>query len=204
MLLLVSTMTMFAISPVRFGAVGSLNSTYTTINPSSLNGHSYGVFSEIHLLDGLYVCPSLQLSERSHKITQYTGKEIHLYFFDTNKETTIKYFDIPILLKYKFNFNDKTKLFVSAGPTFSNGLKATITKCGEVLAEDLYKEDKFGVGYDIAKSDIGLNAIVGTEINNHYQLSIGYIKGTKDIYGNKDYYPSVKGRSISLSVAYIL
>lgn len=218
MFFLVSTMTMFAISPIRIGAIGSLNSNRVSVCDTKIGGYSYGIFSEIHLSKGFYLCPSVQLAERGGTVAYTRDPYFGGGLLISNDKFYISYLDIPVLLKYKYNLNgkyslnNKVKIFASAGPTFSNGLKATFVPNGnkrEDCKYNLYNKDNISI-YKVSKKDIGLGLNIGAEYGNHYQLSIGYTKGAKDIFDknlvsqNRKIYPSSRFKTFTFSIAYIL
>jgi hypothetical protein len=191
----------FSITPVKldnFGIIGNLNSNHTNVCNSSVYGYGIGVFYEASV-KGIYLCPSLQISKKNSNIGRYLNYQKSNTLSFPNETFNTTYLDLSILLKYKYNVNNNVKLLISAGPIYSDGISATITSNDKTKTDNLYNQE----GCILSKYDIGLNLNIGIELYNHYQVSIGYTKGTKDLYNN-DWYPVTKNETILLSIAYIL
>lgn len=188
---------------LRLGITGGMN-----INcPSGENGQAsktgfdVGIKGELGLpdvSDGLYADFGVMLSLRGSKssdsyhnsITENSGK------LNYNNYNLM----IPVHVGYKFDVCKDVKLFVNAGPYVGIGLfgKLKYTDNGKTttLSDNVYG-DKL-----ISRFDWGLGARAGAELSRHYQLSIGYDYGIKDLKTDKNPV-SRKNRAFSVAVAYM-
>lgn len=110
---------------------------------------------------------------------------------------------VPINVGYKFNVANKLNVLVAAGPYVDFGLTGSSkvftssdNKASEVtkLSSNIYKDKLFN------RVNFGVNAKVGFEISNHYQICISYNRGMTNVLKNvKD----IKMQNVQLGFAYM-
>lgn len=110
---------------------------------------------------------------------------------------------VPINVGYKFNVANKLNVLVAAGPYVDFGLTGSSkvftsidNKASEEtkLSSNIYKEKLFN------RVNFGVNAKVGFEISNHYQISVSYNRGITNVLKNVD---DVKMQNVQLGFAYM-
>lgn len=185
----------FANDPVKFGITGGANSSSTSIDDKNNFGFSAGVLLQMPIISNrLYLCPSVQYSERSYifTFTYYLESEKYNYKFS--------YIDVPLLIKLKTKSfsNRNTKLFTSFGPTFSYALQ--MSNSGIKFPSDVFSEDSDENMNRITWA-VGIN--LGIEFSKKYQVSVGYNYGLTNM-SNSNFYNFPKSRSIMLTLAFLL
>lgn len=189
------TMTMFANSPIRFGVIAGLNSNKTTNENVNSGGSTFGVLTEIPVVNNFYICPGIQITQKTSALSY---KTYHNTYELNGEKAVVKYLEIPLNVKFKFNTENSIPLFVSAGPTFSYGLKG-IVKNNDWESKNVYTNESI---FDLSRFDFGFGGSIGTELFNHVQISLGYNMGTASV-SKLDCNLKSKNRTTTLSVAYI-
>ena len=92
------TMSMFAFTPLRFGAQIGVNSNKTDKDNISNGGYSLGIFTEIPTIGQLYLCPGLNFTQKTSTLS-YKNIGFGGYYVGKD-ELKINYLEIPILFKY--------------------------------------------------------------------------------------------------------
>lgn len=154
----------------QFGIkVGYVNSKFVakgngvTIKTNALNGVKVGFDYDIAVAPfGLSVRPGLNY-------TFITGEMVD----EADVTTSLHYLNVPIDLKYAYNFNDDFGLFAVAGPKFVIGV------AGKEDSLDLYKDDGMN-RFDI---QLGLGAGVRYK---RVSLELGYDWGMLNLVDTGD------------------
>ena len=125
---------------------------------------------------------------------------------EMKSKLNLLYIDVPIALKGKINVDDKTNLFLSAGPYLGFGLtgklKSEYSYNGETESDE--EDIKFGSDEeedDLQRLDYGLIFGAGVE-SGHFQFSLNYGLGLADISNVADDDSKIKNKVVSVSVAY--
>lgn len=186
----------------KFGAFTGMNVS----SPSELGsklGFNIGVKGELQFQNNMYIDMGLSLSSK-------TWKSKGGYYDATTQETktwegTPYYLEIPIHLGYKTSVGENIKLFGSVGSYVGLGL----------FGKSKYRVESKSKGVNITTSnnlfkdklqgrfDWGVGAKLGVEFHNHYQLSLGYNLGLKDIYNKEKGQSDSKNRVFNVSFAYL-
>lgn len=194
-LFIAMTMTMFATSPIKFGVIAGFNSNKTDNEDVNSGGSTFGVLTEIPVLNNLYICPGIQVTQKTSALSYKTYRNT----YELNGEkAVIRYLEIPLNVKFKFNTNTSVPLFIAAGPTFSYGLKG-IVKNDKWESVNVYTND---TAFDLNRFDFGFGGSVGAELFKHVQISLGYNMGTASV-SKLDCNLKSKNRTSTLSVAYV-
>lgn len=176
-----------------------------TNNSSSLfnakSGYQIGAKAEWNIVKGLNLQGGLAIEQR------YYGGGI--YFFNQKWYSRPIYFDIPISVGYKWNIAPNVKINVAVGPKFSVGmigkynLKTLMPDGVNIAAETGYHGNAYKDGQEgiLNRFDVALGGEVGVELFNHYQLSVGYNKGLRDI--TKQPYNDNHNRQWQVSLGYM-
>lgn len=194
-LFIAMTITMFANNPIRFGVIAGINSNKTTNEDVNSTGSTFGVLSEIPVVNNFYICPGIQVTQKTSALSY---KTYHNTYELSAERAVIKYLEIPLNVKFKFNTENSIPLFITAGPTFSYGLKGTV-KTDNWESKNVYANETV---FDLNRFDFGLGASVGAELFKHVQISLGYNMGT-DSVSKLDCNLKSKNRTTTLSVAYV-
>lgn len=110
---------------------------------------------------------------------------------------------IPINVGYKFSVSNNLNILAAVGPYVDFGLtgssKAFAYSAGSAVDEkkassNVYKDNLFN------RVNLGVNAKVGFEISNHYQINISYNRGLTNVMKNRD---KVKMQNVQLGFAYM-
>jgi len=118
-----------------------------------------------------------------------TGLMVQTAGFATEEILGIKssinllYITVPILAKPKFSLNEKTNIFLVAGPYLGYGLsaKAVFKFAGERESEDIEWGDE---GLD--RLDYGVNIGAGVELLGNLQIGVGYALGLANLVPSDD------------------
>lgn len=184
----------------RVGATAGVNINSPSGDDTGLIGFNVGVKGELGLpqaSEGWFMDFSALLSSHGWKSVAY---------YDKATATSLQwkaipyYLSIPVHVGYKFRCSDKLKLFVSAGPYAGIGLfgketltstlagkSTTSTVSNNIFADNVHE-----------RFDWGLGCRLGAELYGHWQLSVGYDWGMKDI--NKK---NMRYRTLSISSVYV-
>ena len=160
------------------------------------SGIHIGISAEIPLGKRIYLEPSLLYSEKGRNFTKVLETSVadSFYSFNTTKNLTIQYIDIPINFAYKLPLSRKktTNFIISAGPylsMFFNGKKVTnqnddFFSNTESQSTKVSKTEELEVG---KKDDsyrtfgYGVNARAGFELGN-VTLTGFYSQGLDNLY----------------------
>lgn len=186
---------------VRLGVFTGMNIS----NPSELDsklGFNIGVKGELQFQNNMYLELGLSLSSKGWKSKGY-------YDAITLETSTWKgtpyYLEIPLHLGYKTSVGENIKLLGSVGPYVGLGMfgksaysvdsknKVVTTTTSDNLFKDKLQE----------RFDWGVGVSLGVEIHNHYQLSLGYNLGLKNIYKKEKGQSDSKNRVLNVSFAYL-
>lgn len=174
-------------SNLRWGVTGGLNvSHFSPDGFENKAGFHLGAKAELGFpdaLDGLYMDFGLAHLEG----LKVDGDEGEVKF-------TPYYLEIPVHVGYKFPVSSKCTLFANAGPYLSIGM---FGKSKVEVKDETEKTDFFGNdGAD--RFDFGLGLKAGVELNQKYQISLGYDWGLIDIEDDLD----SKNGNMMLSLTY--
>ena len=174
-------------------------------SPSKLDsklGFNVGAKGELQFPNSMYLELGLSLSSKGWKSKGYydtTTQETKTW------EGTPYYLEIPLHLGYKVSAGENFKILGSVGPYAGLGLFGKSTyrvesknKVVKTTTSDNLFKDKLQERFDW-----GVGANLGVEIHNHYQLSLGYNLGLKNIYKKEKGQGDSKNRVFNVSFAYL-
>ena len=116
-------------------------------------------------------------------------------------ESTPYYLNIPVHIGYKFSCSDNLKFFAAAGPYINIGLFGKQTMNSTLAGKSITSTASNNVFADKVQErfDWGLGFQFGTELYNHWQLSVGYDWGMKSVFKGVN----MRNRTLSISCAYV-
>lgn len=168
----------------KWGVMAGVN-TNSPVKSDTKAGFDFGVKGELGLpatAKGLYLGfgAMLSLEQEDYNSGIYSNSSV----------TSSPYFlNIPVHIGYRFALGSNVNAFVNAGPYIGIGLfgkqktkvqpldgtaTTTTTTADNVFSDNMCK-----------RFDWGLGASVGVELARHYQLSVGYDWGLKDLKTDK-------------------
>jgi hypothetical protein len=157
-----------------------------TIYPgNSYRGFHAGLMGEANLGGNFYLQPQLLFSRKGASHLSSSG--------NSAIQVKMNYLEVPVNLVYKIDLSFG-KLFGGAGAAFSYGIGGTLKQDG--VSQNLYGEGSW------KREDISLVFTGGIEFDNGLFASINSQKGMRDIHKAEG--TSIKNRSLSLSVGYLL
>lgn len=194
-ILAVTTFTLLSQAQFKVGITGGSNLNEQRINVKSgtmyagdrLKGYHAGLIGDMNLGGNFYLQPQLLFSRKSAS-----------YFNSTTAgavKVRLSYIELPVNVLYKIEL-PFGKIFAGAGATFGYALGGSEQQGG--VTTKIYS----GPVKKWKRSDISMNMLAGFEFNNGFFASINYQKGFLDIYKGDE--ASVKNRSVSLSVGYLI
>lgn len=193
-LLLLST-TLHAQS-LRGGIVAGYNYNMPQHYFDNKSGYHIGLQGDINIYKGLYAQAALMLEGRN-----YGGNVFSTY--GASWQSKPYYLSIPVHVGYKFAVADNVKLSLSAGPKFDIGLsgkhKGVINTPTNASVQTDYHGNVFSDNY-LNRFDVAIGAKVGVELFDHYQVSVGYNWGLKNIVKDG---PDTKNRQLQVTIGYI-
>ena len=187
----------------RPGVVTGLNLNVPSDLKSGL-GFRVGAKGELALpkvANGLYTEFGLALSSIPWKTEK---------LYNPNTEITAQdkampyYLNIPLHVGYKWYCGQNAKFFINAGPYLSVGLFGKIkntamdTNQKELRSVSLNYFSYVGSDHRI---DWGLGFGAGFELARHYQITLGYEWGMRDIISSQSY--DYRNRTFTLQLAYM-
>ena len=190
----------------RPGVLAGLNLNAPS-NMESRYGFRMGVKGELtfpKVVKGLYAESGLAISSLPWK------SEKHIYpktGIVSQTKATPYYLNIPLRAGFKWNCGRIAKFFVNAGPYLNIGLFGNIKDIQrDVNNEPLPWSNDDPSGYfDYVGSDHivdwGLGFGTGIEVASHYQVSIGYEWGMRDIMPSPSY--NYRNRTFTFQLAYM-
>ena len=194
----------------RPGVLAGLNLNVPS-NMESRYGFRMGVKGELALptvANGLYAESGLILSSLPWKSEKHIYPKIGIV---SQTKATPYYLNIPLRAGFKWNCGRIAKFFVNAGPYLNIGLFGNIKE----IQRDVYNEplpwsndDPSGY-FDYVGSDHivdwGLGFGTGIEVASHYQVSLGYEWGMRDIMSSSDNRPTYDSRmrTFTFQLAYM-
>ena len=126
------------------GARASL--AFQNVSAPSLNGqlslntistYTLGAVAEFGLSPNFSVQPELNYAEKGFKVNVTAGDGINILGTTINLSgsavTSVKYIDLPVLLKYKFGEEGGVRWYVTAGPTFGYAASGSLDTYADVL-----------------------------------------------------------------------
>ena len=189
---------------LRYGIIAGYDTNSETKSSiSNVSGFHAGLRGEIALKNNLYASASLMLSYKGKKHSGYGDLEGNLYSWSWKPY----FLDIPIHVGYKLPVGKNVALFGEVGPYFGIGLscKGTYTEkhyknnFSELISSKEEKISNYFKG-NLKRFDWGVGGNVGIELFRHYQISLGYDFGLKDLYVSNS---KIKYRTFKLSAAYM-
>ena len=190
---------------IKYGVTAGVNiNTLTTNANKERTGFHVGFKTEIDFNKKLYVNAGLMLTSKPWRgLGTYIPKENII--IDSKK--TPYYLNIPVHVGYKLPVAKNVKIFAEAGPYMAIGLfgsgKYTEKQYDEGF-KNLIESKKYDNGNPFKNNqkrfDWGLGGNIGVELFNHYQLSVGYDWGLKEILGKNT---SMKNKTFMISASYL-
>jgi hypothetical protein len=183
----------------KYGVTAGMNVSKPS-NYNSRVGFSVGAKGELSFANSIYVGAGLSLSSKGGKSDGYYDATKKI---SSTWKTMPYYLEMPVYVGYKAPVAENVKLFGNVGPYIGLGLfgknkvtneaaeKKTVTTTDNVFKDKL--QERF---------DWGFGANVGVELFNHYQVSLGYSLGMKNVY-KKDTNLDSKNRVFNISFAYM-
>lgn len=138
----------------------------------------------------------------------YRGRQVKRYNPNTGIVTQDKatpyYLNIPLHVGYKWNCGQNAKFFVNAGPYLNVGLFGKVKNT--IMDEHQKKLRSVSLNYfsyvgSDHRIDWGLGLGTGLELAKHYQISVGYEWGMRDILPSQSY--DYRDRTFTLQLAYM-
>ena len=177
---------------LKFGLDGGVNfANITNINPSNYKAHfNLGFYFDFLLKEKthwyLHTGVLVKSTMGAQKLNTYTigNPELDTLFVGGNIERRLSYFNVPILIRYKF----KNEIFIEAGPNlgllykayddFYNKVKEKQDLLYELNVRDQYRRIDAGV-----EAGIGYHIIKGTGYNLGFRYYYGLTGLLKDNAG---------------------
>jgi hypothetical protein len=187
----------------KIGAVAGLNLNVPSDLKSGV-GFRVGVKGELALPDvanGLYAESGLTLSSIPWKTEKLYNSQTGITAQD---KATPYYLNIPLHVGYKWNCGQNAKFFINAGPYLNIGLFGKIkntamdTNHKELHSVSLNYFSYVGSDHRV---DWGLGFGTGFELAKHYQMSIGYEWGMRDIVPSPSY--NYRNHTFTFQLAYM-
>ena len=175
--------------------------------PSDLEsglGFRVGVKGELALpkqVGGLYADFGLALSSIPWQTVKRYNPNTGIV---TQDKATPYYLNIPLHVGYKWNCGQNAKFFVNAGPYLNVGLFGKVKNT--IMDEHQKKLRSVSLNYfsyvgSDHRIDWGLGLGTGLELAKHYQMSIGYEWGMRDIVPSPSY--NYRNRTFTFQLAYM-
>ena len=191
---------------IKYGVTAGVNiNTLTTNANKERTGFHAGLKTEIDFNKKLYVNAGLMLTSKPWGDLGITTPAWNKTDF---WNATPYYLEIPVHVGYKLPVAKNVKIFAEAGPYMAIGLFGS-GKYTEKQYDEGFKnlieskthdlEDPFKHNYQ-KRFDWGLGGNIGVELFNHYQLSVGYDWGLKEILGKNT---SMKNKTFMISASYL-
>ena len=191
---------------IKYGVTAGVNSnSLTSFGGDARTGFHAGLKTEIDFNEKLYVNAGLMLTSKPWcgLGISYLNKNINI-----SSKATPYYLEIPVHVGYKLPVAKNVKIFGEAGPYIGIGLFGSGSSIVEQYDEGFKNlieskthdlEDPFKHNYQ-KRFDWGLGGNIGVELFNHYQLSVGYDWGLKEILGKNT---SMKNKTFMISASYL-
>ena len=190
---------------IKYGVTAGINFNSLSSNSNDARtGFHAGLKTEIDFNEKLYVNAGLMLTSKPWRgLGTYIPKENII--IDSKK--TPYYLNIPVHVGYKLPVAKNVKIFGEAGPYIGIGLFGSGSSIVEQYDEgfkNLIESKKYDNGNPFKNNqkrfDWGLGGNIGVELFNHYQLSVGYDWGLKEILGKNT---SMKNKTFMISASYL-
>ena len=174
----------------RPGVLAGLNLNVPS-NLESRLGFHVGVKGELALptvANGLYAESGLILSSLPWKSEKHIYPKIGIV---SQTKATPYYLNIPLRAGFKWNCGRIAKFFVNAGPYLNIGLFGNIKDIQRGVNNEPLPWSNDDPGYfkyvgSNHRVDWGLGFGTGIELARHYQVSLGYEWGMRDIMSSSD------------------
>ena len=191
---------------IKYGVTAGINFNSLSSNSNDARtGFHAGLKTEIDFNEKLYVNAGLMLTSKPWGDLGITTPAWNKTDF---WNATPYYLEIPVHVGYKLPVAKNVKIFAEAGPYMAIGLFGS-GKYTEKQYDEGFKnlieskthdlEDPFKHNYQ-KRFDWGLGGNIGVELFNHYQLSVGYDWGLKEILGKNT---SMKNKTFMISASYL-
>ena len=131
------------------------------------------------------------ISQKGSTVDDFDG-------FGTDLEARINYLEVPVLARYGFRLNDRSKALLLAGPAFSFRLSDT-QELGDI---ELEGDDKI----DVSGFDFGFVLGGAFEVVEKWTIDLRYTWGLTNVNAGSALFPSdiveAKNRTFSFTVGY--
>jgi len=190
-----ASLTTGVFAQISAGGRAGINIAKVSVKPSDVVetsidnrlGITVAALVEIGISGGFAVQPEIVFVQKGWK-EKYP-------FLDLEAEAIFNYFDVPILLKYKFGA-ETVKGYFAAGPTIGYAISGKTKVNGEAeKIEDWRDYNRFEIGVSLG-AGIGFTAGSGTLF-----LDARYLLGLSDLSVDED--NTFKNKGISISVGYM-
>ncbi len=187
----------------RMGALAGVNLNVPSDLESGI-GYRVGVKVELALptvANGLYTESGLALSSIPWKTEKLYNPKTDVTAQD---KATPYYLNIPLHVGYKWNCSQNAKFFINAGPYLNVGL---FGKIKNTTMDTNHKElqsvslNYFSYLGNDSRVDWGIGFGTGFELARHYQMSVGYEWGMRDIMPSQSY--NYRNRTFTFQLAYM-
>lgn len=199
---------------------GRLSLAFQNVSAPSLNGqvsfntistYTIGAVGEFALGPNLSVQPELNYAEKGFKVNadaagiSVFGTSINL---GSSAVTSVKYIDVPVMLKYKFGDAGGLRWYVTGGPTFGYASSGSLNTYADVIIKlkltstpiDFTANgfNQFEVGGAIGG---GLEIPVG---DNKFFADVRYTHGFTDVYTVPVIGVAVRNTGFAIGVGYMV
>ena len=188
-------------SKLKGGIDAGFNVSFPSNSSKAKCGFSFGGFGEISFNDRWYIDAGLKLSLRTLE-WQNDNIIINTDYIHIVKASPYSLI-IPIHAGYKHPVSDIVNLFVGIGPYIGTGLwgkghcviETSSESNVDYRAENVYT-DKY---MKMRRFEVGIDAVAGIEIFNHYRISLGYQRQFNNF--NDGVYLTYRNHAQVLSIA---
>ncbi|MFK8102710.1 MAG: porin family protein [Saprospiraceae bacterium] len=203
------TLTFTSFAQLSVGVRGGVNFATQSISGDdasslSLDGIT-GLFIaipvEIGITENFSVQPELTYLQKGSSFS------FDILGFNTESSTTLNYFELPVLAKYKFVKTDDLGVYAAAGPTFGYALggesKVSIQGVEETTDFDFDAEEN----EDFNRFDLGLSLGAGVEYKagpGSIVLDLRYVLGLSNLNGGENDGVTTKNNGFAASIGYML
>lgn len=199
---------------------GRVSLAFQNVSAPSLNGqvsfntistYTIGAVSEFGLSPNLSIQPELNYAEKGFKVNPDAGN-ISILGTTINlggsAVTSVKYIDLPVLLKYKFGEPDGVRWYVTAGPTFGYAASGSV----DTYADVIIKVKLLSMPIDFTANgfnqfEVGGAIGGGVEIptnNGKFFADVRYTRGFTDVYTIPTIGVAVHNTGIGIGIGYMM
>lgn len=212
-----SSMMVTAVAQNKYGiqasgvmSTASFNESSTdNINKDMNTGFGAGVYAEIPVSEKVSVKPGLNFMQKGVKVANnYTEQGTQ---FKQNVKANLNYLEVPVLAIYNFK-GSSGKWFAGAGPSAGYGISGRLKGDIEIKDGNSTNKESFNIhafkkedenGADFKRFDMGMEAVVGHNINKNLAVQVNYLHGLSNIANTSDFDDErFKNRNVMLSLKY--